>query len=340
MRPHSPLVLLTNPIETSALARLEAYACVKVASDVSAATLTREAQEADVIIVRAPIPAAVFAAGERLRAVIRHGAGLDMIPVEQASQQAVAVANVPAVNARAVAEFVIGQMITLARRAPSIDAALRQQSWNHARSLANAGFELHGKAVAIVGIGAIGKALSTICASGFGMRVLGVPRATAARANDATALPLEEALPQADYLVLACPLTTDTRGLMDARRLALLKPGAFLINVARGPVLDQDALCDALQEGRLAGAALDVFSEQPLPLNARIRTFPQILLSPHAAGITVESMHRMSHGAVTQTLQILEGQLPTHHVNTDSTEQILARWASLPSLSPSSLPHA
>lgn len=326
-----PLVLLTNPIEPQQAQLLGRHAHVRLASANDPGTLCREAREASFVVVRAPLPAALFDDAVLLRAVVRHGAGLDMIPVDAASRAGVAVANVPGANAASVAEYVLAQMLALARRLPQIDAALRAEGWNTARDVANSGADLAGKTVTVVGMGAIGQALARICGAGLGMRAIGVRRhpPPGELPPYLRYLSLADALPQTDYLVLACPLTPQTRGLIDAGALARIKPGARLINVARGPVVVEAALVDALRSGRLGGAALDVFDMQPLPADSPLRGLPHVLLSPHLAGITPESMQRMSEGAVAQVLEMLQGKLPRHFVNPEAQEAILARWSTL-----------
>ena len=319
-------VLLTNPIEPGAMAALEAIATVVTAPDPSPGALVDAARDAEVVVVRATLPAALFATASRLLGVVRHGAGLDMVPFDAANGHGIAVANVPAVNARSVAEFVVGQMLTLARRATTMDRVMRDESWAAARALADAGGELDGKTLVVVGMGAIGQSLADICALGFGMRVIGVRRSPGVDDARVTYRTLDDAIPDADYLVLACPLTDETRGLIDADRLARMKPSARLVNVARGAVVVEPALIDALADGRIAGAALDVFDPQPLAKDSPLRGFPQVILSPHIAGITVESMVRVGRAAVAQVGQILDGEYPTHWVNRDAEAAIRARW--------------
>lgn len=326
-------VLLTNPMDAAVAASLAPHCELRLASSPDADTLVREAAQADFLVVRAPVPVALFDAAPRLRAAVRHGAGLDMIPVAAASQRGIAVANVPAANAHSVAEYAVAQMLALARRLPRIDATLRQQGWDAARRLSDGATDLQGKTVVVVGLGAIGQALARICMLGFGMQVVGVRRrAAATETSGVRQLALDDALPLADFLVLACPLTDETRGLIDAGRLARLKPGARLVNVARGAVVDEAALVAALHGGRLAGAALDVFTQQPLAADSPLRRLPQVLLSPHLAGLTDESMARMSRGVADQLLQMLDGQLPRHLVNPEARDTILARWSTLPFL--------
>ncbi|GAB3761730.1 hydroxyacid dehydrogenase [Ramlibacter monticola] len=324
-----PRVLLTNPIDAQVAAELGRHAEVLTASAQDPDSLRREARDADYLIVRAQLPEDIFAQAPRLRAAVRHGAGLDMIPMAAATRRGVAVANVPGVNAATVAEYAVGQMLNLARMLPRIDTLLRTESWAAARQCADDSTDLGGKTIAIVGMGQIGQSLARICSLGFGMRVLGVRRSPQADTATTRFVTLEQALPEADYLVMACPLTPETRGLIGPAELARLKPGARLVNVARGPVIDEAALVEALRSGRLAGAALDVFETQPLPEASPLRSLPNVLLSPHLAGITRESMRRMSEGVLSQLLAMFSGQLPVHLCNPEAGAAILARWASL-----------
>ena len=325
----SSIVLLTNPIDPDVAASLSQRMEVRIASATDGAALRHESRDASFIIVRASLPNDLFDHTKRLRGVVRHGAGLDMIPVQAASRHGIAVANVPAVNASSVAEYAVGQMLALARHLPRIDAAVRGPSWEAARQLADQATELQGKTVAIVGMGAIGQALARICALGFGMRVLGVRRTPQPDSDLVRYVPLDDALAQADYVVLACPLDDSTRGLISAPRLARIRPGTRLVNVSRGAIIDEDALVAALKTGRVAGAALDVFTVQPLPAESPLRSLPNVLLSPHLAGITRESMRRMSEGAASQVLEMLEGRLPRHFVNPEAQDLILERWSQL-----------
>jgi len=324
-----PVVLLTNAIHPEPQQVLAQHAQVRVAPATDARTLCDWAVDADVIVVRAPLPAEAMAGAPRLRGVVRHGAGLDMIPVPAASRLGIAVANVPQVNAVSVAEYVVGQMLSLAHRLRRIDASLRSDGWDSARRLADASTEIAGKTVGIVGMGAIGSEVARMCHAGLRMQVLGTRRSAAAMPAPVTAVPLEALFQRADVVVLACPLDDSTRGLVGASLLGRMKRGAFLINVSRGAVVDEAALLAALQDGTLGGAALDVFAQQPLPPSSPLLALPHVIVSAHLAGITDDSMRRMGQGAVEQTLQLLRGELPRHFVNPEATALVRARLASL-----------
>ncbi|HTN97355.1 MAG TPA: NAD(P)-dependent oxidoreductase, partial [Nordella sp.] len=297
-----------------------------IASDLTPETLAREARSADIVIVRANLPDALFASAPKLKAAIRHGAGLDMIPVEAASAAGVLVANVPGVNARSVAEHVIFVALALARRFRAIDGDLRHTGWLTGRAHSLTARELDGATLGIIGMGHLGKAITAIASAGFGMRVLGSTRRNTGFPPSVEPVSRDELLKQSNYVVLACPLSPETRGMIGARELALMPKGSFLINVARGAVTVEDDVVAALKSGHLGGAAIDVFAEQPLPASHPFFSFDNVILTPHLAGITEESMERMGIGAVEETLRVLKGDLPVNLVNPTVVAQYRQRF--------------
>lgn len=319
-----PRVFLTNPIDRVGYEILKDVDIV-TASDPSQATIRKEIGDADAIIVRAKLPADIFEQGKRVRACVRHGSGLDMIPVDAATAHGIPVANVPAVNANAVAEYVVAQMLLGARRLHRVDSMHRSETWAGARKLADEATELRGKSAGIVGVGAIGLRVAEILHHGFGMQVLGYQRRLKALPTFVTGMQLDELLRSADYVVLACPLTPETQGLLDERRIGLLKKNAFIVNVSRGPVLDEPALVTALRERRIGGAALDVYATQPLPRDSALLALDNVILSTHLAGISAESMQAMSRIACEETLRILAGDKPVNLCNPEVWEKSLAR---------------
>ncbi|MEN4921026.1 NAD(P)-dependent oxidoreductase [Achromobacter spanius] len=310
-----PVVALTSPIHPDAHARLAAACEVRVAPDASADALRAVVRDAQGLIVRNHLPEDIFDDAPRLRAVVRHGVGLDMIPVERATERGIAVANLPGSNTTAVVEYCLGAMLHLRRGLADMDAALRARGWAPARAMADGGTELRGTTCGIVGVGTIGARLAGL-AQALGMRTLGLTRRPETLPAGVQAVDKAALMRESDVIVLCCPLTPQTRGLIDADALALAKPTAILINVARGPVVDAAALADALAREALGGAALDVHDVQPLPAEAAIRRAPRVLLTPHVAGSTATSMRRMSAGAVDDMLRMLGGQAPSHPVNT------------------------
>lgn len=310
-----PVVLCTLPMHQSGVALLAPVAEVVVASDNSAAGLRALLPQADYLVVRSFLAPDLLSHPHRLRAIVRHGSGLDMIPMQAATQQGIPVANVPGANAQAVAEYVIGSFFELARRFGDVDATLRRGGWAQGRARTDANFELSGKTVGIVGVGDIGTRIAHICASGLGMEVLGYQPDPSRFPAVVRSVPLDTLLARSDFVTLNCPLTEMTRKLIGAQRLALMKPGAILVNAARGEVVDEAALVHALRARTIAGAALDVFAQQPLPAEHPLLSLDNVLATPHVAALTRESMQRMSQGTAEQLLQLMKGQRPAHLVN-------------------------
>jgi D-3-phosphoglycerate dehydrogenase len=311
-----PIVVLTSAIHPDEQARLAQTAQVRVAPDARPDTLKAALEGADGLIVRNVLPVDIFEHASRLKGVVRHGVGLDMIPVEQASRHGIVVANIPGSNTASVVEYCLAAMLHLRRRLASVDGMLREQGWAPARAYGEGGDELAGAVLGIVGVGAIGSRLAAL-AQALDMRVLGLTRRPQALPPGVRAADKATLMREADVIVLACPLNEETRGMIDARALSQAKPHALVINVARGPVIDTAALLAALRENRLGGAALDVHDVQPIPPDAPVFSHPRLLLTPHMAGTTTASLRRMSQGAVDEILRILRGEAPLNWVNRD-----------------------
>jgi D-3-phosphoglycerate dehydrogenase len=309
-----PRVLLTDVIHPQLQPVLQAQCDVVVAPDASPATLARLVADADGLIVRNKLPPDLFDHAPRLRAVVRHGVGLDLIPVEAATARGIPVANLPGSNTTAVVEYVIAAMLHLRRNLAAIDARLRGDGWAAARPLADAGIELRGGVCGIVGFGAIGARVADVAAA-MGMRVLSLTRRPGTLPPHIQPADKAALFAQADVVVLSCPLNDDTRGLVDAATLASMKHDAVIVNVSRGAVIDTTAVVDALCAGRLGGAALDVHDRQPLTGDEPVFDVPNLLLTPHVAGITATSLHAMSRGAVDTMLALLRGERPANVVN-------------------------
>lgn len=321
------VIYTTHKLHPRASALLAEAGEIRIASAEDAATLTLECRDADIMIVRAPVPPELFRTQERLRMAVRHGAGLDWIPIEAATEAGVLVANVPGVNARTVAEHVIFGAMALLRQFRVVDRDLRQTGWHAGRSHAEQARELGGKTIGIVGLGNIGRNIATIARHGFGMTVLATSRSISAVPSGVAWRSLDELLAESDIVALSCPLTPETRGLIDHRRIGLMKRDAVLINVSRGAVIDDDALIAALREGRIGGAALDVFSQQPLPRDHPYFSLQNVVITPHMAGITEETMMRMGVGAAEEALRVLAGELPVNLRNPEVTERYRRRFA-------------
>lgn len=319
-------IFSTHALHPAAGAMLNNVADLRVASAPDPETLLREGRGAGIVIVRAPIPPAFFEDAPMLRAAIRHGAGLDMIPMDAATRAGVLVANVPAVNAPTVAEHVFLVILALLRRFRLMDRELRQKGWATGRSQADGATDLGGRTIGIVGMGNVGKAIFRIATFGFGLEVVATSRSPQSLPDGVRFLPLDDLVATVDILVLCCPLTPETTGLLNAERIGRMKPDAILVNVSRGAVIDDAALIAALAEGRIGGAALDVFATQPLPLDHPYFSFDNVIVTPHLAGLTEQSMMRMGTGAASEALRVLRGELPVNLRNPDVVEHYRQRF--------------
>lgn len=262
------------------------------------AALLEAAADADALIVRnrSQVNAELLAAAPRLVAVGRLGVGLDNIDLAGCEARGIKVIPATGANARAVAEYVIGTMLSLLRGAYASTADVAAGTWP--RTALSQGLEAHGRTLGVVGFGGIGR-LAAQLARGLGMRIVGSDAALPAahpawQEAGAEPLALDELLGQADVVTLHVPLTPETRHLLDAARIARMRPGAILINTSRGGIVDEAALAAALRAGRLRGAALDVFEQEPLPAGSPLADAPNLILTPHIAGLTQEANTRVS----------------------------------------------
>jgi D-3-phosphoglycerate dehydrogenase len=320
------IIFSTHALHARATEMLASAGELRIASAPDGDTISREGRDADILIVRAPIPPSFFADAPRLRAAIRHGAGVDMIPYDAATSAGVLIANVPGVNAPTVAEHVFMVILALLRRFRSMDRDLRGKGWFAGRVHSDHAVDLGGRTIGIIGMGNIGKAIFRIAHHGFGLDVVANSRSPSSLPEGARYLPLDELVATADIVVLCCPLTPETTGLMSCDRIRRMKPDALLVNVSRGPVVDDDALIDALQSGRLGGAALDVFTTQPPPPDHPYLQFDNVIVTPHLAGITDESMMHMGMGAASETIRILRSELPVNLRNPEVVEHYRRRF--------------
>lgn len=325
-RQKKPVIFSTHKLHQRAAALLKDHGKLVVATAIDAVTLADEARDADIVIVRANLPPVLFERARKLRAAIRHGAGLDMIPIEAATKAGVLVANVPGANARTVAEHVIWTSMALLRKFRRVDRDLRETGWLAGRAHSDSGNELSGRTIGLVGFGAIGRQVAEIAAKGFGLKVIVNSRTPRDLPGHVRFASVDELVESSDIVVLCCPLTLETTGLIGRDRIARMKPGALLVNVSRGPVVDDAALIEALSAGRIGGAALDVFSTQPLPPDHPYFGFDNVIITPHMAGITEESMMRMGVGAAEETIRVLSNELPVNLRNPDVVEHYRRRF--------------
>ncbi len=315
-----PRVVLTDPLHPDAFNHLAEQAEIilldpqlsREAADIALRAAIKTAQG---LIVRRQLPPDIFDADHDLRGVVRHGVGVDFIPVASATTHKLPVANTPEVNANAVAEYAIGGMLAATRRFGAFDKHVRDGRWDARRNAGELTFELRGRAVGVVGYGAIGKRIGEIASLGFGMQVAAHTRTLSRLPPGVQGVDLQTLFSISDFIVLACPLTDATRGMINAGVFAHAKPGATLINVARGPVVKEADLAAALETGRIAAAVLDVFEVQPLPMASPLRGHPRVILTPHLAGTTQDAERAMGMLAVQTQLSLIKGERPANIVN-------------------------
>jgi len=322
-----PLVVLAGPIHPDGRALLEAEARVVVCDDETEAGLARAAAEADAILFRARprCSEALMAACKRLRVVGRHGAGLDIVDIPAATRLGVAVVHAPGSNAQAVAEHALMLMLACAKRTLDVDRMTREGDWGARRG---GNFELGGKTLGIVGVGNIGRLVARF-AGAIGMRVLGydkyVPADEVRRRGAEPVGSLDELLPQVDVLTCHTPLTEETRHMVDARALGLMRKGAIFINTSRGPVHDERAVFEALARGHLRSAGLDVWEDEPCPVDNPLLRLPNVVCSSHVAGVTDEANRQMAVQVSAEMLRVLRGERPHVLVNPDVWPRLGAR---------------
>jgi D-3-phosphoglycerate dehydrogenase len=270
---------------------------------------------------------AIFDAAPRVRAVTIHGTGTDLVPLESATAHDVLVARLPGANAQSVAEYCVMAMLLLARNQPAVSAAMRTDAWDDARALGEDAHEIAEMTLGLVGVGEIGKRVAKICRQGFGMRVLGHQRRLDRLRPDAAPATLDALLAESDFVVVTCPLTPETKQLFNQRRFSQMKRTSWLINVGRGPVVEEAALIDALREKRIAGAMLDVYEHYRIAPGHPLFALDNVILTPHLAGMTRESRVRMGVRAAEETLRMLAGEKPKNFVNPQAWDMANARRA-------------
>ena len=250
-------------------------------------------------------------AADRLKVIARYGVGFDNVDLQAAREKGIVVTNTPGANAVSVAELALAMMLALARQLPEAVQAVRQGNWPRL-----SGVSLENKTIAILGLGAIGKQLARRL-SGFDCHILAYdpyPDLAFAVANNITFAPLEEVVSQADFVSLHLPLLPETRGLVNAQFLALMKKGSFLINTSRGEAVDEAALYDALRSGHLRGAALDAFVTEPPDPHNPLLQLPQVIATPHLGAQTDGATSNMGWMAMNDCLAVLRGEEPKYRV--------------------------
>jgi D-3-phosphoglycerate dehydrogenase len=304
-------VHLEQLIHEEALALLRENAKVSVGFGPEARELDDALlREVNALLVRTkPLSAQQIEKAPQLRVIARHGVGVDNVAVETATRRGIPVLITPRANLRSVAEHVFALALAVSRNLLRADRYVREGRFAERDSLM--GRELFGETLGVIGLGRIGEEVARIGAAGFGMRVLGYDpylEEKAARAKGVEPMSsLDELLSACDLVSVHVPLTQETRGLLGTRELGLMRPGSVLVQAARGGVVDEGALVEALRGGPLAGAGIDVFGEEPPPADHPLFSVENAVLSPHTAASTRQAMRRMGLDAARGILDILGG---------------------------------
>ena len=278
------------------------------------------AMEADVLVIEADfVMEETFAAAPNLRllGVCRGDVGTH-IDLQAATEHGVLVLNTPGRNAVAVAELTLGLMLVLARRIPQADQLIHSGAWDSALCAVHwGGMELSGKTIGLIGLGAVGREVAKRLHA-FDAEVLAYdPYVAQASAPNVRVVQLDELLQRSDFVSIHCPSSPETRNLSGAEELALMKPTAFLVNTARATIVNETALVDSLRAGRIAGAALDVFSVEPLPPHHPLLEIGSVILTPHIGGAPTDVVRRHSWMLTNDILRWQRGKRPVHLLNPD-----------------------
>jgi D-3-phosphoglycerate dehydrogenase len=311
-------VLIPDDLSAAGLELLQVdkEIAVNVAKKMPRAELLEKIGDYDALIVRSEtkVDAEVIDRGIKLHVIGRAGIGVDTIDVDAATRRGIIVMNTPQANTTATCEHTVAMMLALARNIPQADASLRRGEWTRSKFM---GVQLQGKTLGVIGLGRIGTQVAKR-AQAFGMEIIAFDpyvSEEAARANRVMLVSLDELLAQADFVTLHSSLTQGSRGLLDEEAIARMKHGARVINVARGALVDSDALYKALTEGKLAGAALDVFEEEPPPADHLLFKLPNVVVTPHLGASTAEAQRDVSIQIAEQVIDALHDRDVRNAVN-------------------------
>jgi D-3-phosphoglycerate dehydrogenase / 2-oxoglutarate reductase len=332
---HRPIILSLTSMHQAGLSILREAAELRMASGLDPAILQREVVGAEGLIIRTGgvIDAALLDRGKELRVVGRHGVGYDQIDVDAATARGVQVVYTPGANTQSVVEHALALMIGLSRHFPRMMAGLAAGNYHVRTSMT--GRELAGKSLGIIGFGRIGRRMGETAYRGFGMKVVyhdivPAPTEVEQRAN-ARRADLREVLETSDYVTLHVPLTKSTRAMINRETLALMRPETILINTSRGPVVDEAAVAQALDAGRLWGYGADVFTVEPPESGHPLIGRTDVMLTPHSAAQTEEGLRNMAVTIAEEVVGVLQGQRPKNPVNDPKeVEQVRLRLGLTP----------
>jgi D-3-phosphoglycerate dehydrogenase len=311
-------VLVSDPISESGLAplRRDPAIAVEVRTDLTPQQLIDVIGEYDALLVRSAtqVTGDVLRAGTKLRVVARAGVGVDNIDLPAATNQGIIVVNAPTGNVVAAAEHTVALLMALARQIPQADAHVRGGAWKRSQFM---GVEVRNKTLGLVGLGRVAQEVARR-AQGLAMTVIAYdPYVTAEYAEriGVTIVPLETIISDSDFISVHVPLTESTRDLISSDAFAHMRRGVRILNVARGGIINEAALAKAVEEGIVAGAALDVFESEPLPADSPLRGNPRIILTPHLGGSTVEAQEQVAEDVAVQVVDVLNDRPARYAVN-------------------------
>ena len=280
-------------------------------------TIVRHLSDADLLVVcYAKVTRKIIEAAQASKGILMWGVGVDNIDIDAATEYKIPVANCPNYGTNTVADFAFGLMLTLARKVIYLDRQMREKDWLWP-DFQYAGTDVFGKTIGLVGCGRTGKAMARRC-RGFDLKILGSDPYVSHQSEGVEAIEfveLDELLSRSDFISIHCCLTPETKNLIDRKSFAKMKPSAFLLNVARGEVVDEVALIEALKSDRIAGAGLDVFSQEPLPPNHPLLQMENVILAPHFAYYTREADIRLDREALQVICDLLENRRPGSLLN-------------------------
>jgi D-3-phosphoglycerate dehydrogenase len=320
-------VYLGEVIHPDAVALLEKHAQVVRPKDHSRQAFLEALQEVDGMVARkVNVGAEEMDRAPRMKIIARHGVGLDSVDLEEATRRGILVTNTPGANRESVAELALSFMLALARRIPQAQKAMANMPKGDIgifsallKQYNLTGIDLEGKSLGIIGTGRIGSTVARKCIAALDMKVKGYDPYVSSEVMKSFGVEkverLEDMLPKIDFLTVHCPLTQETKGMVGKKELAQMKKGAYVVNTARGGIVNEKALLEALNSGHIAAAALDAWEVEPPDPKDPLLNHPNVIGTPHYAGTTEESLYRVGIAAVEEVLRVLRGEPPKYPVN-------------------------
>jgi D-3-phosphoglycerate dehydrogenase len=320
-------VYLGEVIHPDAVALLEKHAQVVRPKDHSRQAYLEALREVDGMVARkVQVGAEEMDLAPRMKIIARHGVGLDSVDLEEATRRGILVTNTPGANRVSVAELALSFMLALARRIPQAQKAMANMPKGDIgifsallKQYNLTGIDLEGKSLGIIGTGRIGSTVGRKCIAAFDMKVKGYDPYVSSEVMKSFGVEkvehLEDMLPKVDFLTVHCPLTQETKGMVGKNELARMKKGAYVVNTARGGIVNEKALLEALNSGHIAGAALDAWEVEPPDPEDPLLNHPNVIGTPHYGGTTEESLYRVGMAAVEEVIRVLRGEPPQHPVN-------------------------